>query len=862
MFLKAYRLIPKNPVQLKCILLLGIGLLFNNIYVFAQADSSVTTPMNEVVITGLREGTQLLQSPLSISVLTKKAIKSKTGINAFSELENLPGVHVLTPSLGFKVINARGFANTTNVRFAHLVDGIDNQAPHIGAAIGNALGAGELDIEKIDLVVGMASALYGMNAINGMVNFQTKNPFDYQGLSVQQTTGVNHIGEKNSSPKIYNESHLRFAKALNSKFAIKTNFGWVGGTDWNADNTTDLAASLNGSVGLPAGINPARDEVNGFGNESSNRRILTLNGKKYVVSRTGYREMEIDGRNINNLKGDFSIYFRPNKQTEWVSSYKGALINTVYQRSNRFRLQDYSLHQFSIQMKMTGLEIRTYVTTENTGKSYNIRSLAENMDKAFKSDNNWFSDFTKAFNTSISSGYSVVDALSLARASADNGRFLPGTNEYAQQYNKLVAINNWDLGAALRVQSKMVHSEAVFYWDKLIRKFKNLAPHTEIFSGMDFRLYSIVPDGNYFINPVKNDTWSNLNYSKIGGFTQLTQNLFNNQLKLVGTIRLDHNSYFGLKTNPRFSAIYTPNSKLSFRAIYQTGYRFPSIFEGFSNVNSGGVKRVGGLKIMSDGIFENSWTKSSIDAFQAQVNKDVNSGGLTLLQAQAKEIGLLKKNPYTYLQPEYVKSIETGFRAVILRNAITVDFNAYYNEYENFIAQMEASTPKFSNPDSLAVCMYTTSKQNRYRLWTNSKSKINTFGGSAALFVQLTKKLGIRTQITYSELRNTEYKDGLEDGFNTPKFQYSVALSTQDIIKNFSFSVNYRQQSPFNYTSFLATGVVGFYRTIDFQCQYNFVKQHTILKLGANNLLNTHYYSLLGGSNIGGIYFISICFNQ
>ena len=54
-----------------------------------------------------------------------------------------------------------------------------------------------------------------------------------------------------------------------------------------------------------------------------------------------------------------------------------------------------------------------------------------------------------------------------------------------------------------------------------------------------------------------------------------------------------------------------------------------NLFEGFSNVNSGGVKRVGGLKVMSEGVFENSFLKSSIDAFQAAVIKDVNTGGMT-----------------------------------------------------------------------------------------------------------------------------------------------------------------------------------------------------------------------------------------
>ncbi|RYY08857.1 MAG: Plug domain-containing protein, partial [Cytophagaceae bacterium] len=48
-----------------------------------------------------------------------------------------------------------------------LVDGVDNQAPHIGGPIGNVLGPSDLDILNVEIVPGTAAALYGLNAING-----------------------------------------------------------------------------------------------------------------------------------------------------------------------------------------------------------------------------------------------------------------------------------------------------------------------------------------------------------------------------------------------------------------------------------------------------------------------------------------------------------------------------------------------------------------------------------------------------------------------------------------------------------------------------------------------------------------------
>ena len=100
--------------------------------------------------------------------------------------------------------------------------------------------------------------------------------------------------------------------------------------------------------------------------------------------------------------------------------------------------------------------------------------------------------------------------------------------------------------------------------------------------------------------------------------------------------------YFDLKWHPRLTLVYNINKNEVLRFSYQKAYRFASIFEGFSNINSGGVKRVGGLRVMSVGIFENSWVKSSIDRFVAEVNKDINNRGLSREEAIVNNKNILQ----------------------------------------------------------------------------------------------------------------------------------------------------------------------------------------------------------------------------
>ena len=133
------------------------------------------------------------------------------------------------------------------------------------------------------------------------------------------------------------------------------------------------------------------------------------------------------------------------------------------------------------------------------------------------------------------------------------------------------------------------------------------------------------------------------------------------------TLRADKADYFDLRLNPRFTAVYSLTESQHLRVSYQSGYRFPSIFEGFSNINSGGVKRVGGLPVMSQGIFENSYIRTSIDAFQAAVTAGVNKLGASKRDSLIKSnMGLLQKNTYTYLRPEFIRSFEIGYKLSLI----------------------------------------------------------------------------------------------------------------------------------------------------------------------------------------------------
>jgi iron complex outermembrane recepter protein len=193
----------------------------------------------EVVVTASRMEESILKSPVAIEKLDIRAIKDSPAPGFYDALENVKGVQMTTSSLTFKVPNTRGFNIPNNFRFMQLVDGVDMQAATLGVPLGNAIGPTELDIASVEITPGAASALYGMNAINGMANLLTKSPFLYQGLSLYQKTGVNHVDGIDHKPSLLTETAIRYARAFNNKFAYKLNVSYMRGTDWRSNTATD-----------------------------------------------------------------------------------------------------------------------------------------------------------------------------------------------------------------------------------------------------------------------------------------------------------------------------------------------------------------------------------------------------------------------------------------------------------------------------------------------------------------------------------------------------------------------------------------------------------------------------------------------
>ncbi|UYZ64531.1 TonB-dependent receptor [Hymenobacter weizhouensis] len=854
--------------------------------------------VNEVVVSASRVEESRLTSPVAIEKLDIRAIKETPAPSFYDALENVKGVQMTTSSLTFKVPNSRGFNIPNNFRFMQLVDGVDMQAATLGVPLGNAIGPTELDIASVEITPGAASALYGMNAINGMANLSTKSPFTYQGLSVYQKLGVNHVDGRDRDPSLLTESAVRWAQALGKagRWAYKVNLSYLRGTDWLADTQTDqnpqnLPSANPRFPELSGASNPAADLWNRYGDDNAGNVAITIpyNGRTetFNVRRTGYYERDLANPTVRNIKADASLHYKLTDKLELAYGYRFGLMDGVFQRGNKIQLDGVTVSSHKLELRGQDFTARAYLLLENTGDSYNLNPLALNLDLQNGSNAAWGSRFRTALQGQLGAGASLPDAMRQARTAADQGRAVPGTPEFAALKQQIIKTNNWDSGvnvpgapvpggAALIQRSRTYHTD--FLW--------NLGPRVrfaDVVVGADARLYEVIPDGNNFVDfsrPLSERTTPggrNQYYQKIGGFGQLTRRLLQDRLKLTASLRLDYNPEFSPKLNPRVAAVYTVAAHHHLRASYQNGWRFPSLFEALSFVNNGNVRRVGGLARVNRGLnyLDNSYTLASISTFNAAVNAYVAANAGTTAQQAALRPEIrerLQVANLTTQEPEQINAYEVGYRSVLLDNRLSIDADAYYNIYSGFLGQVEVSVPKnaagqqvgVGSDEAVLAALATNraTRQDRYRVYTNARNRYRSYGSTLGLTYNFYQKFTLGGNVNFNDISDNQQADIFVTGFNTPRWVTNLSFGNREVVPNLGFNVVWRYQTSFQWESPLANGRVPAFQTLDAQVNLRVPALKSTVKVGGTNLLNNRYYQYAAGPTIGGLYYVALTFDN
>jgi outer membrane receptor for ferrienterochelin and colicin len=827
-----------------------------------------TTELKETTIRDSRITEKQKQNPITVETMDAVAIKQTPAANFYEGLAHLKGVDLTSASIGFKIINTRGFNSTSPVRSLQLIDGVDNQSPGLNFSLGNFLGASELDLQKVDLVVGASSAYYGPNAFNGAINMQTKSPFLYKGLSASIKVGERSLFE----------GAVRWAQVFKNKkgedkWAYKFNMFYMRAYDWEATNYNPTSQS-------PVGANNAGgyDAVNRYGDENSSNYFYTAPsgiifvGRGYYL-REGYTEKQLVDYNTRNIKLNTAVHYKITKDIEAIYASSFSTGTTVYQGDNRFSLKDILFFQNRVEVrKENKFFVRAYATNEDAGKSFDAYNTAIIMQNNAKSDEAWGKDYNNAlsgtlgsylqgwYSRNLNSGAmlsnipaaggqrlnfienywrtTLADSLlyfhQIARAKATGqpsstianfGRFEPGTYQFDTSYQNVTSKPNTQGGSRLYDKSALYHiaGEYKFTWQS-----------TDFTTGGNFRYYAPHSNGSIF-----SDTGGVvIRNREVGGYLGAEKKFFNNNLKLSVTNRLDKNENFKLLWSPAATAVYVYKKQI-FRFTASSAIRNPTLSDQYILLDVGRATLKGNLH----GFDSLVTTSSFIDA--------LNNGRDKLVYFNVAPI-----------QPEEVKTLEFGYRGTLLNDKFYYDLNYYHSWYTNFIGYKIGIDQKWEAGALPEV-------RDVYRVAANATDRVTTQGVTVGLQYFYKRYLGFSANYSWNKLDRHGSTDPLIPAFNTPEHKYNLGVNGREFDVKFagvtsrfwSYGVNYKYQTGFMFEgSPQFTGQVNAYDMVDAQISKKIPTWKCVFKLGASNLLNNKVYQVYGGPQVGRMAYFSIVF--
>ncbi len=154
------------------------------------AEDKPVVELGEVVVTGTRNSRDVTEVPAAIGIISKEAVEESRGWNVGEVLGTLPGVQSQTKNGAYDshiIIRGAGAKAAYGVReIMIMVDGIPITDPDSFTrldVVDTAL------IERIEVLKGPSSTLYGANAAGGVINIITKDPLGYQGFNLKASHG-------------------------------------------------------------------------------------------------------------------------------------------------------------------------------------------------------------------------------------------------------------------------------------------------------------------------------------------------------------------------------------------------------------------------------------------------------------------------------------------------------------------------------------------------------------------------------------------------------------------------------------------------------------------------------------------------
>ena len=251
---------------------------------------TINASLDAVVVTGTMKPVQKKESPILVEVYTPQFLRKNPVPSIFEALQNVNGVR---PQLNCNVCNT-GDIHINGLEGPYTMITIDGM-PIVSslASVYGLFGIPTQLIDRIEIVKGPASGLYGSEAIGGLINIITKSPdkapaFTFNAMTTSWMEHSVDAGVK-----------FRIGRKTNSLLGVNY-FNYQNPKDNNDDNFTDVTLQHRISV------------FNKLHFQRRNKRVASIAGRYFYEDRWG-GEMQWDRK----FRGTDSVYGESIRTGRW-----------------------------------------------------------------------------------------------------------------------------------------------------------------------------------------------------------------------------------------------------------------------------------------------------------------------------------------------------------------------------------------------------------------------------------------------------------------------------------------------------------------------------------------------------------------
>jgi iron complex outermembrane receptor protein len=191
---------------------------------------SIALQLNPILVVATRREEKALDAPANVAVVGRERIQSEAAVTPVDYVKGLPGVDVAQSGIQQSNVVTRGFNNIFSGSLLVITDNRYASVPSLRFNAYNMIPLTSFDPERIEVLLGPASALYGPNAANGVLHIITSSPLDDPGTALSLAGGERGLFH----------GQFRHASRFSERAGLKVSGQYFRADDWESQDPEEL----------------------------------------------------------------------------------------------------------------------------------------------------------------------------------------------------------------------------------------------------------------------------------------------------------------------------------------------------------------------------------------------------------------------------------------------------------------------------------------------------------------------------------------------------------------------------------------------------------------------------------------------